>query len=104
MTSKQAVHGRDDHAVTPREQDVVGLLALGLTAEEIAAELYIAPRTVRAYTDSLKRKMGVRRCSNIAAAYRLITGRDPLDEVLRKRPQAAAAVVRTDEGRLGTAA
>ena len=45
--------------LTPREQEVLGLLALGLATREIAGRLGISPITVRCHVQSLMRKMGV---------------------------------------------
>jgi DNA-binding NarL/FixJ family response regulator len=55
---------------TPRQLDVLSGLARGLTAQEIAVELTISPRTVRAHCDALRRKLGVSRCRLVPAAYR----------------------------------
>lgn len=46
-------------AITAREQEVLGLIDRGFTNDEIAKELGISARTVKAYTDSLRIKLGV---------------------------------------------
>jgi DNA-binding CsgD family transcriptional regulator len=66
-------------ALTPRERDVLGLLAMGGTGEDIGRALGIAPRTVRAHTDALRRKLGVSRRRYIAITYRERTGIDPIE-------------------------
>jgi DNA-binding NarL/FixJ family response regulator len=67
------------HPVTfsPRQRQVVELIAQGYSNAEIAAELGISPRTVRAHSEVLRMKLGVRR-SRIPFAYRRLTGADPL--------------------------
>jgi DNA-binding CsgD family transcriptional regulator len=51
--------GVDDHPLTPREREVVDLVADGLTNIEIAARLFISKRTVESHVDHIKRKLGV---------------------------------------------
>jgi DNA-binding CsgD family transcriptional regulator len=46
--------------VTSREADVLGLIAEGLSNKEIAARLYLSPRTVEKHVESLLRKTGAR--------------------------------------------
>lgn len=46
--------------LTPRELEVLGRVARGLTNKETAVELGISTRTVEAHRDSLTRKLGVR--------------------------------------------
>jgi DNA-binding CsgD family transcriptional regulator len=56
----------------------MALVAAGLTGGEIARELEISPRTVRMHCDALRVKLGVPKRRLIPAAYRAITGDDPL--------------------------
>lgn len=53
------LEGADDAALSGRELDVLRLLALGHTNNEIAKRLYISPRTVETHRASLQRKLGV---------------------------------------------
>lgn len=50
----------DPYSPTPRELDVVRLLADGASAKEIARRLYLTEGTVRNYTSSLISKCGAR--------------------------------------------
>jgi LuxR family maltose regulon positive regulatory protein len=45
--------------LTPREMDVLRLLAVGLSNREIAEKLYLSPNTLRVYTTNLYSKMDV---------------------------------------------
>jgi RNA polymerase sigma factor (sigma-70 family) len=45
--------------LTPRELDVLALLAQGLTNKEIAQQLVITPGTVRQHTNNLYKKLKV---------------------------------------------
>ena len=46
--------------LTPREVEIVRLIWAELTANEIAAELRISPRTVEAHRWNIARKLGAR--------------------------------------------
>src|SRR5213078_1609223 len=77
---------------TERQRQVVELIAAGCSNEEIGRRLGISPRTAKAHSDVLRQKLGVRKRRQIPAAYRLLTGDDPLlpdtilrGEVLRRR-------------------
>ncbi len=59
----------DDLAIlTPRERDVLALLAQGLTNKDIAAQLVISTNTVKRYLKSVFEKLGVD--TRVAAAAR----------------------------------
>ena len=45
--------------LTPREHEVVGLVAEGKTNAEIARQLWISPGTVRRHLESVFAKLGV---------------------------------------------
>jgi len=52
---------RDDEygSLTPREQEIMRLLAEGLSAKEIAAKLYISPKTVENHRSNIMNKLGL---------------------------------------------
>lgn len=52
-------------ALTPRETEVLDLIARGLTAKLIARQLGISPNTVRAHRDNLRRKLCVRNVAQL---------------------------------------
>lgn len=55
-------------ALSPREQEVVRLVAAGKTDHEIAAELFISPWTVKQHVSRAKRKLRVDRRVELGAA------------------------------------
>ncbi|CAN5386080.1 hypothetical protein BH11ACT8_BH11ACT8_34920 [soil metagenome] len=50
--------------LTPREHDVIALVARGLSNQDIADELYLSINSVKTYIRSAYRKMGVTRRPN----------------------------------------
>jgi two-component system NarL family response regulator len=60
--------------VSPREEEVLALLADGLTDRQIADRLGISPRTVETHVGSLLNKLGVRNRAQAARRYREIGG------------------------------
>jgi len=66
---------RLDQQLTPRQHQVALAVERGLTNEEIGDELGISPRTVKAHTDVIRRKLGVRRRRQIPPALREREGR-----------------------------
>jgi PAS domain S-box-containing protein len=49
---------RDDPILSPREREVMSLIASGLTAVQVADELYLSPMTVRTHVRNAKDKLG----------------------------------------------
>jgi LuxR family maltose regulon positive regulatory protein len=47
------------HALSPRETDILTLIAEGLSNKEIARSLYIGPETVKSHLKSVFTKLGV---------------------------------------------
>ena len=73
---------REAPSITPRQRQVVALIASGCSNEEVAERLAISPRTAKAHSDVLRQKLGVTRRRQIPAAYRKLTGEDPLETSL----------------------
>jgi DNA-binding NarL/FixJ family response regulator len=58
--------------ISAREREVVELIGAGATNREIAERLYLSPHTVKEYTSSLYRKLGVRnRAEAVKRAQRI---------------------------------
>jgi DNA-binding CsgD family transcriptional regulator len=64
-------------ALTERQLQVVGLIALGCSNEEVGRRLGISPRTAKAHCDALRLKLGVPRRRQIPAAFRTPTAQPP---------------------------
>jgi DNA-binding CsgD family transcriptional regulator/ketosteroid isomerase-like protein len=56
-----------ESALTPREREVLALLAEGLNAEEVARSLVISPLTVRTHIRNAKEKLGARTMAHAIA-------------------------------------
>ncbi len=79
-----------DLSLTQRQREVVELIAHGYSNEEVGARLGISPRTAKAHCDVLRQKLGVPRRRQIPAAFRTLTGEDPL--ACEHAPAAIAGV------------
>ena len=79
-----------DTRFTERQREVVRLIASGCSNLEIAEQLGVSPRTAKAHSDVLRMKLRVNRRRQIPAAYRQLTGDDPLKnlETLPSAPEA----------------
>jgi DNA-binding CsgD family transcriptional regulator len=67
-----------DITFTPRQRQVVHLIAEGCSNVEVAERLGVSPRTAKAHSDVLRTKLGVSRRRHIPHAFRETTGEDPL--------------------------
>ena len=66
------------HPVVVPHGHLRGVYPDTLTREQARAQLGISPRTAKAHCDVLRQKLGVPRRRQIPAAYRALTGDDPL--------------------------
>ena len=63
--------GEDPFGLTPRERQVLGLLAGGATNREIGAQLFMAEKTASVHVSRILSKLNVRsRTEAAAVAYR----------------------------------
>lgn len=76
-------------SITRRQRQVVELIAAGCSNEEVGERLGISPRTAKAHCDVLRQKLGVTRRRQIPAAFRMLTGEDPLASSLGESWDAA---------------
>jgi DNA-binding NarL/FixJ family response regulator len=60
-TSEQQLSSTPDHParLTPREIEVLGRVAVGITNAQVAKELFISPRTVETHLTSIYHKLGM---------------------------------------------
>jgi ATP/maltotriose-dependent transcriptional regulator MalT len=68
--------------LTERQLQVIELIARGCSNEEVGLRLGISARTAKAHCDVLRQKLGVPRRRQIPAAFRTLTGEDPLSREL----------------------
>ena len=73
---------QDSWSITPRQRQVIELIAEGLSNDELGHQLGISPRTAKAHSDTLRSKLGVTRRRQIPVAFRVQTGEDPLSASL----------------------
>ncbi|NLY55507.1 MAG: response regulator transcription factor [Firmicutes bacterium] len=65
--------------LSPREKEVLGLVALGMGNEEIGKRLFISPKTVKNYVTRIRRKLGLENRTQVAL-YALRKGLVDIDE------------------------
>jgi DNA-binding NarL/FixJ family response regulator len=56
----KGLRGPADVALTPREREIIRLVALGLRNAEVATKLFISDETVKTHLNNIFRKLGVR--------------------------------------------
>jgi DNA-binding NarL/FixJ family response regulator len=59
IARKLATNSRDENELTPRELQVLSMIAKGLNNKEVARELDISVRTVETYRLSIRRKLNI---------------------------------------------
>ena len=96
--SLQLVNRSGQELLSPRELDVVTLLAEGLTNRDIAAELKISPNTVRNYLSQVFDKVGVSSRTELVR-FALASGHSRLAETQGRSALRSATV---DEHRMPT--
>ena len=64
-----ATLARSDVELTPQEEAVTRLVAQGLSNKEVAAELYVSPKTVQYHLTRIYSKLGVRSRVDLANRY-----------------------------------
>ena len=64
-----AADGQVAQALTARELEVAALVAEGLTNQQIAERLFIAPRTSETHLENIRQKLGFRSRAQIASWY-----------------------------------
>lgn len=75
--------------LTARQREVVALIAAGCSNDEVGSRLGISARTAKAHSDTIRRKLGVTRRRHIPAAFRFLTGEDPLADAHGGLPPGA---------------
>ena len=58
ISDSDRASGRRTRTLSPREREVLGLLARGLTGEQIAERLVLSPETVRTHIRNAREKLG----------------------------------------------
>lgn len=66
--SENATYADPVAALTQREREVLRLLSIGHTNPEIAALLFLSPRTIESHRASIQRKLGVRSRADLVRA------------------------------------
>jgi DNA-binding NarL/FixJ family response regulator len=74
-----AEHGLLDDGLTPRENEILSLIAEGKTNKEIAHMLFLSVRTVECHRLKIMRKLNVRNASELVR-YFLLRGFQPVEE------------------------
>lgn len=59
----------EDYDISPREQDIIRLIADGLSNREIASRLYLSEGTVRNYLSTILTKLNLRDRTQVAVFY-----------------------------------
>ena len=60
---------RAGRGLSPRQSQIIGLIALGLSDKEIGAQLHLSHHTVRTYLDRLFQNLGCRTRARAVALW-----------------------------------
>jgi DNA-binding NarL/FixJ family response regulator len=52
-------------SISPREQEILNLIALGKTSQQISEELFISVRTVQAHRSNIMQKLGIKNAAGL---------------------------------------
>jgi DNA-binding NarL/FixJ family response regulator len=69
MASEQQLAAGSGMHVTPRQAQILGLVASGLSDKEIASHLGISPRTIQSHLDRLYLEHGLHKRAAAVAAW-----------------------------------
>jgi DNA-binding CsgD family transcriptional regulator len=58
-----------NRTLSPRQEQIIGLIVLGLTDKEIGVRLALSPHTVRTYIDRVYRTLGCRNRTRAVAIW-----------------------------------
>jgi DNA-binding NarL/FixJ family response regulator len=58
-----------NRTLSPRQEQIMGLMVLGLTDKEIGARLALSPHTIRTYIDRVYRTLGCRNRTRAVAIW-----------------------------------
>jgi two-component system, NarL family, response regulator NreC len=67
LAQMQSLDPRADDVLSERELEVLRLIALGHTTEEIARHFHLSPRTIETYRTRIHRKLGLTKRSHLVA-------------------------------------
>jgi DNA-binding NarL/FixJ family response regulator len=65
MERRRRGWGDPDHTITPRQREILRLIAQGLTNRQIAEELKISVRTIEVHRFNLMRRLRVRNVAQL---------------------------------------
>ena len=85
---------RELKSLTEQERRILEYVAEGLTNREIAAQMFLAEKTVKNYVSSLLAKLGLERRTQAAVLATRLLGKRPTDTQRRAARSSAAAVPR----------
>ncbi len=73
----------ENSELTPREQEILKLIALGYTNQQIAEKLFISPHTVITHRKNITKKLGIKSISGLTV-YAILNNLVDLEELKQK--------------------